>query len=77
MLSSSLRAALREACGLLATAARAGVPSFEQGACLLIGAGDYDRAGGSGNGPNFTGRVTVVGRDKFDLDRDNDGIGCE
>ena len=51
MLSSSLRAALREARGLLATAARAGVPSFEQGACLLIGAGDYDRAGGSGNGP--------------------------
>ena len=51
-------------------------PSYE-GACLLIGAGDYDCAGGTGNGPNYTGRVTVVGPDKFDLDRDNDGIGCE
>lgn len=51
-------------------------PSYE-GACLLIGAGDYDCAGGSGNGPNYTGRVIVVGPDKFDLDRDNDGIGCE
>ena len=51
-------------------------PSY-QGACLLVGAGDYDCRGGTGNGPNYTGRVRVVGPDKFDLDRDNDGIGCE
>ena len=51
-------------------------PSYV-GACLLIGAGDYDCRGGSGNGPNYTGRVRVVGPDEFGLDRDNDGIGCE
>ena len=51
-------------------------PSYE-GACLLQNAGDYDCAGGSGNGPNYTGRVRVVGPDAFDLDRDGDGIGCE
>ena len=51
-------------------------PSY-QGACLLIGAGDYDCAGGSGNGPNYTGRVTVVGFDEFRLDGDGDGVGCE
>ena len=51
-------------------------PSY-QGACLGIGIGDYGCAGGSGNGPNYTGRVTVVGPDEFRLDRDNDGIGCE
>jgi hypothetical protein len=47
------------------------------GACLDPDASDYDCAGGSGNGPKYTGRVTVVGPDVFDLDRDNDGIGCE
>lgn len=52
-------------------------PSYE-GACLQMGIGDYDCAGGSGNGPNYVqGPVDVVGYDEFDLDRDNDGIGCE
>lgn len=51
-------------------------PSYA-GACLDPDASDYDCAGGSGNGPKYTGRVTVVGPDVFDLDRDNDGIGCE
>lgn len=46
------------------------------GACLDK-PGDYDCAGGSGNGPNYTGVVRVVGIDVYDLDRDNDGIGCE
>lgn len=50
-------------------------PSYE-GACLDK-PGDYDCAGGSGNGPNYTGRVRVVGPDVYDLDRDGDGIGCE
>ncbi|MEK7638560.1 MAG: hypothetical protein AAB388_00185 [Patescibacteria group bacterium] len=40
-------------------------------------AGDYDCAGGSGNGPNYTGPVRVNGSDPFDLDRDDDGWGCE
>jgi endonuclease YncB( thermonuclease family) len=48
------------------------------GACLHVGVGDYDCAGGSGNGPNYVqGPVSVVGPDEFDLDRDGDGIGCE
>ena len=50
-------------------------PSYS--GCLKVGAGDYDCAGGSGNGPNYTGRVEVYGSDPFDLDRDNDGLGCE
>lgn len=45
--------------------------------CLKMNAGDYDCAGGSGNGPNYTGSVRVYGSDPFDLDRDNDGWGCE
>lgn len=52
-------------------------PSYA-GVCLRMGAGDYDCAGGSGNGPNYVrGPVRVVGYDEFDLDRDNDGVGCE
>ena len=51
-------------------------PSYA-GACLDPGASDYDCAGGKGNGPLYTGRVTVVGPDVFDLDRDGDGVGCE
>jgi hypothetical protein len=52
-------------------------PSY-QGECLKIGIGDYDCAGGSGNGPNYVqGTVRVVGPDEFDLDRDGDGWGCE
>jgi len=45
--------------------------------CLKQNAGDYDCAKGSGNGPNYTGPVEVYGSDPFDLDRDNDGWGCE
>jgi hypothetical protein len=52
-------------------------PSYE-GECLKVGIGDYDCAGGSGNGPNYVeGTVRVVGPDEFDLDRDGDGLGCE
>lgn len=52
-------------------------PSYV-GVCLKQGIGDYDCAGGSGNGPNYArGPFQVVGPDEFDLDRDNDGIGCE
>jgi len=45
--------------------------------CLKQNAGDYDCAGGSGNGPNYTGKVRVYGSDPFGLDGDNDGWGCE
>jgi hypothetical protein len=47
------------------------------GACLDSNASDYDCEGGSGDGPEYTGRVTVVGDDHFDLDRDGDGVGCD
>lgn len=52
--------------------------SSYKGACLKKNAGDYDCAGGSGNGPNYVrGPIRVVGADPFDLDRDGDGIACE
>jgi hypothetical protein len=47
------------------------------GACLDPGSPDYDCEGGSGNGPDYTGTVQVVGDDHFDLDRDGDGTGCD
>jgi hypothetical protein len=51
-------------------------PNYE-GACLDPNSPDYDCEGGSGDGPDYTGRVEVVGDDHFDLDRDGDGIACE
>jgi hypothetical protein len=48
-----------------------------QGACLNPYAYDYDCLGGSGDGPFYTGQVTIVGYDRFGLDADGDGIGCE
>lgn len=49
-------------------------PSYQP--CVPI-ASDVDCAGGSGNGPEYTGRVEVIGPDEYDLDRDGDGVGCE
>jgi FKBP-type peptidyl-prolyl cis-trans isomerase len=51
-------------------------PNYE-GACLDPNAYDYDCAGGSGDGPEYTGPVTVVGDDHYGLDADGDGYGCE
>jgi hypothetical protein len=51
-------------------------PSYS-GACLDPYASDYDCEGGSGNGPDYTGEVVVVGEDHYGLDADGDGIGCE
>jgi hypothetical protein len=47
------------------------------GACLSPTASDYDCAGGSGDGPLYTGTVTVIGEDHYGLDADSDGTGCE
>jgi phage protein D len=47
------------------------------GACLNPYSSDYDCEGGSGNGPDYTGTVTVVGEDHYGLDADSDGEGCE
>lgn len=57
------------------SARRACDPNYS-GRCLTPDAGDYDCRGGSGNGPNYTGRVQVVGVDRFGLDDDGDGVGC-
>ena len=50
-------------------------PSYS--GCLKANASDYDCAGGSGNGPYYTGTVRVIGPDVFGLDRDGDGWGCD
>jgi hypothetical protein len=49
-------------------------PSYDP--CVPI-ASDVDCLGGSGDGPEYTGTVTVIGPDVYDLDRDSDGLGCE
>jgi hypothetical protein len=51
-------------------------PNYE-GACLDPNSPDYDCEGGSGDGPDYTGPVTVVSDDHFELDRDGDGSACE
>jgi micrococcal nuclease len=46
--------------------------------CVTPGIGDWDCAGGSGNGPNYLpATVRVIGYDEFGLDGDGDGYGCE
>jgi hypothetical protein len=49
-------------------------PSYDP--CVPI-ASDVDCAGGTGNGPVYTGTVQVIGPDEYGLDRDGDGLGCE
>jgi hypothetical protein len=41
------------------------------------GAKDYDSRGRSGNRPKYTGRIRVTGPDRYDLDRNGDGVGCD
>ena len=43
----------------------------------LAPASDYDCAGGSGDGPKYTGFVRVTGSDPYGLDADGDGAACE
>lgn len=47
--------------------------------CLQDGIGDWDCAGGSGDGPNYVTDkgFQVLPPDPFGLDRDGDGVGCE
>jgi hypothetical protein len=49
-------------------------PSYDP--CVPI-ASDVDCEGGSGNGPEYTGTVRVIGPDEYDLDRDGDGVACD
>jgi len=50
-------------------------PSYDP--CLDPNSYDYDCEGGSGDGPDYTGYVTVSGPDDYGLDSDGDGTGCE
>lgn len=59
------------------TGAADGCDENYAGACLEASSQDYDCEGGSGDGPDYTGTITVVGADHFGLDRDGDGIGCD
>ncbi len=45
--------------------------------CLDPNSVDYDCAGGSGDGPDYTGPVEVLGADHYGLDSDGDGYACE
>jgi len=45
--------------------------------CLDPYSPDYDCEGGSGDGPDYTGTVEVIGYDEYELDANNNGIGCE
>jgi hypothetical protein len=57
---------------------RANCDSAYPDVCLRDGSGDYDCAGGSGNGPNYVdGPIQVRAPDPFGLDADHDGVGCE
>ncbi|SRR6266540_1058475 len=47
------------------------------GACLDPNAFDYDCLGGTGDGPKWTGVVRIVGFDRFRLDGDGNGYGCD
>jgi len=38
---------------------------------------DYDCRYGGGNGPSYTGEVRVLGPDRYRLDDDGDGWGCD
>ncbi|APE34003.1 hypothetical protein BOX37_08495 [Nocardia mangyaensis] len=49
-------------------------PSYDP--CLPI-TSDVDCAGGSGDGPVYSGPVRVIGPDDYGLDSDGDGFGCE
>lgn len=45
--------------------------------CLDPYSPDYDCEGGSGDGPDYTGTVEVIGYDEYGLDANDNGIGCE
>jgi hypothetical protein len=75
--ASELAAKRAEEEAAQATASSEECDSNYEGACLKPDSSDYDCAGGSGDGPDYTGPVQSVGDDPYDLDRDGDGSACE
>ena len=78
--SARVAAAARLAASVRVATAHLAVANVRQqlsGRSLDPSAFDYDCLGGSGDGPLYTGRVVIVGYDRFELDRDGDGIGCD
>jgi hypothetical protein len=69
------REAIREEEEELETAEESCDPNYS--GCLDPNASDYDCAGGSGDGPLYTGPVEVLGVDHYGLDADGDGYACE
>lgn len=51
-------------------------PNYEL-ECLDPSVSDYDCEGGTGDGPGYSGYVIVVGEDRYGLDANHDGEGCE
>ena len=70
-------AAAEEAAALAAAETSATACHASYDPCLDPNASDYDCEGGSGDGPQYTGPVTVTGPDDYDLDSDDDGSACE
>jgi hypothetical protein len=59
------------------TRSESGCDPNYSGECVPVDS-DVDCGGGSGNGPSYVyGVVKVIGTDIYDLDRDNDGYGCD
>lgn len=71
------RAAAEEVARAEAAAEASSCDPNYSGACLDPDAYDYDCEGGSGDGPEYTGAVQVVGSDPHGLDSDGDGYACE
>ncbi len=81
----------RLSCALLALTAAAALGGFPAASAhnkgkhckkgykpCLHPASDYDCYGGGGNGPKYVYQsVKVTGSDPYELDSDNDGIGCD
>ena len=77
------RLAAREAAAAAEAAEEAAEEKPTGGGCTpgyspcLPPASDYDCEGGSGDGPEYTGVVSISGSDPYDLDADGDGTGCD
>src|SRR5262245_44867415 len=76
--AAAARAARRQAAAARAAqAAQASNCNPNYSGCLDADAYDYDCEGESGDGPEYTGLVEVIGSDEYRLDADGDGVGCE